>query len=92
MTGQALDTNPATITDWQSGHWTNYEDTQVELTDSGGIDKSMRLIDDNSLVYPDDNSNPSPPATTSKSGGVSWTLLWFIVFFLIINTRSLPSG
>lgn len=88
MTGQALDTNPATVTDWQLGYWINYEDTQGNLTDSGGIDKSMRLIDDNSLLYPDDSSitdpgattpPPEPPATTNKSGGVSWTLLWLIV-------------
>ena len=61
MTGQALDTNPATVTDWQSGHWTNYEDSHGELTDTGGTDKSMRLIDDGSDLYPDDTPNPVEP-------------------------------
>lgn len=76
MTGQGVDTNPATIVDWQDGAWTFYEDTQGLLTtDAGGIDRSFRLIDDGSDLY--SNDQPEPPSPTpspvpqppSDSGG-----------------------
>lgn len=93
MTGQALDTNPATIADWQSGHWTNYENTTGDFTDNGGIDKSMRFINDGSNLYPD-NSSPTAPTTpteietsSSNSGGGSQSLLWLMILSLFISQR-----
>ncbi len=32
----ALDADPATPADWQGGHWTGYEDTALQDSDSGG--------------------------------------------------------
>ena len=52
MVGQQLDTNPATMADWQTGHWQHYENTSGDTsTDLGGIDQSMRLIDDGRVLY-----------------------------------------
>lgn len=43
MTGQALDANPATAVDWQSGAWARYEDAQGIAGDSGGADSTRVL-------------------------------------------------
>lgn len=82
FTGQGLDANPASIVDWQNGAWTNYEDTQGGVnTDEGGIDKSMRLIDDGSELFVSTPVTPDPPPVTpapqpnvpsSSSGGGSF--------------------
>jgi hypothetical protein len=62
MVGQALDTNPATIIDWQGGAWSVYEYSVGNLeTDTGGIDVSMRLIDDGSDLY-----TAAPPPTVTN--------------------------
>ncbi len=90
MTGQALDTNPETIVDWQNGGWINYENTVGNSTDSGGIDKSMRLIDDGSVLY-SDNNDPTQPTTPepSKSGssGGSHSVYWLIMLVYFISLR-----
>lgn len=93
MTGQSLDTNPATIADWLSGHWANYENSAGETVDLGGIDKSMRLIDDGSDLYADEDDGGSTPTTpttpttpstptaeSSGSSGGSWH--WSVVVFI----------
>lgn len=43
MTGQALDADPASVADWQSGAWTNYENAQGVAGDTGGADSSHTL-------------------------------------------------
>ena len=88
MTGQALDTNPETVVGWDNGGWTAYEDTNGEAsTLTGGLDKSMRLIDDGSDLYVDDTPPvpmPIPPEEDEKksSGG---TVFWLLL--MIIATR-----
>ncbi|TJY64768.1 hypothetical protein E4T66_00550 [Sinimarinibacterium sp. CAU 1509] len=48
FTGQALDTNPATVADWAGG-WANYEDDAGRAdTDVGGSDRTLVLVDDGS--------------------------------------------
>jgi MYXO-CTERM domain-containing protein len=46
LSGQALDADPATPTLWQAG-WSGYEDGDGrDDTDTGGADRSLRLVDD----------------------------------------------
>jgi hypothetical protein len=46
FSGQALDANPATVVDWDSG-WSAYEDDNGRGdTDTGGSDRSLLLFDD----------------------------------------------
>ncbi|NMH59098.1 M14 family zinc carboxypeptidase [Alteromonas ponticola] len=94
FTGYKLDTNPATLADWGAGAWVNYEDTDGQTdTDSGGIDRSMRLIDDGSELYsaptPEPAPEPSPPpppppAGDSGSGGSPLLLEIFILLGLAL--------
>ncbi|MBT8047731.1 MAG: hypothetical protein HKN57_09370 [Xanthomonadales bacterium] len=43
MTGQALDTNPATVVSWAAGGWAGYEDSNGMNTDRGGTDKTIQF-------------------------------------------------
>lgn len=44
LSGQALDSNPATVLDWSAG-WRRYEDdSNRDTTDSGGSDRSQRIV------------------------------------------------
>ncbi|MDP9140150.1 MAG: hypothetical protein M3O62_05070 [Pseudomonadota bacterium] len=48
LSGQALDSNPATVLDWSAG-WQRYEDDRDrDNTDSGGSDRTLRIVDDGS--------------------------------------------
>ena len=80
MVGQQLDTNPATIVDWQNGAWSNYEDTLGSTqSDVGGTDMSMRLIDDGSDLYAPvvvpPPGIPQPDAPSSGGGSLCCLLL-----------------
>ncbi|WP_100656032.1 M14 family zinc carboxypeptidase [Alteromonas flava] len=88
--GQRLDTDPATMVDFQSGAWQNYENTTGDATtDRGGSDKSMRIIDDGSDLFapaptpPAPTPNPTPkPSPSSDSGGSFGGILILLVGFL----------
>ncbi|MCC2614938.1 M14 family metallopeptidase [Aestuariibacter halophilus] len=92
MAGQGLDTNPATIVDWQQGRWLNYEDSDGNTdTDTGGEDVAMRLIDDGSPLYEDTSTPttpvvPTPPSTSSSSGGV-FSVWWGFLSLLVVIRR-----
>ena len=92
MAGQNLDSNPATISDWQSGHWENYEDDNGNNNDQGGTDKSMRLINDGSDLYADDDdggetpttpTTPTTPAPDSGSSSSGGSLFWLLIFAVL---------
>jgi hypothetical protein len=58
LSGQALDANPATPVDWAAG-WSGYEDGDSrDGTDTGGPDRSLRIVDDG-----------APPAGPGSGGG-----------------------
>lgn len=97
MTNQNLDANPATVVDWSGGSWTNYENSVGEQKDSGGLDKSFRLIDDGSALFPQtDNSGgnngnsggetPTPPSEPVLSGG-GGSFGWFAALLLLAGIR-----
>lgn len=53
MTAMRTDANPATVVDWQDGHWVNYENEQGIETDSGGFDTTISYqITSQSLLPP----------------------------------------
>ena len=92
MTGQALDTNPATISDWQNGHWVNYEDSAGNLNDTGGVDKSMRLINDGSDLYAGEPTPTTEPDTQkNNSSGGSSSLLCLLIITLLLSVKSRKS-
>jgi len=43
FTGQSLDANPATITDWSGGRWVGYESTNGSDQDRGGSDRTLAV-------------------------------------------------
>ncbi len=43
MTGMRTDANPATVADWQDGHWTNYENSSGDDSDFGGFDTTIKF-------------------------------------------------
>jgi hypothetical protein len=48
LSGQALDSDPATVLDWSAG-WQRYEDDRDrDNTDSGGSDRTQRIVDNGS--------------------------------------------
>lgn len=94
LAGQSIDANPATIAQWQSGAWAEYESTQGNITGNGGIDRSVRLIDDGSPDYFDPSTTtpaptpPTPPTTsTSSSSGGSTSPLWLMVTLGLLGFR-----
>ncbi|NQD36835.1 hypothetical protein HPT27_07335 [Permianibacter sp. IMCC34836] len=44
LSGLALDANAATVMRWQDGHWQDYEDAIGLAGDTGGADRSFRLL------------------------------------------------
>ncbi len=43
MTGLGLDTNPATVADWDDGHWVAYENSIGQEGDAGGTEENIVL-------------------------------------------------
>lgn len=43
MTGLSLDTDPATVADWDNGHWIAYENSIGQATDAGGSDENIAV-------------------------------------------------
>jgi hypothetical protein len=95
MVNQRLDTNPASVVDWQNGSWSHYENTNGEALDSGGIDKSFRLVDDGSDLYaqqPTPTPTPVPvppttPTTNNSSSGGGGSFSWVGLLGLLILWR-----
>ncbi|MFP5304334.1 MAG: M14 family metallopeptidase [Gammaproteobacteria bacterium] len=74
--GQKLDANPATPIDWSAG-WTGYDDEQGRSdTDTGGADRTLRIIDDGS------------PEPGGGGGGGAFGALGLIAVLLLRALRS----
>ncbi len=88
LSRQKLDADPTTVLDWINGAWDNYEDSDGNLTDNGGIDRSIRIKDDGAdlfVIDPPPTTPPpvtpppvTPPQTPSSGGGGS--LFWMLLF------------
>ncbi len=93
MVNQRLDANPATSADWQNGTWQGYENSSGQQLDSGGIDRSFRLIDDGSDLFETAGGNPTPtepdgPSTNSSSGGGSFGWISVLLALGLVRLRA----
>lgn len=95
MTGSRLDLNPATIVDWDSGSFTNYEDKQGRLDgDLVGEMLAIRLIDDNSPLFepatqpPTPSPTPAPLPNQPSSSGGSLNIVCLLFAALLLRLRS----
>ncbi|GAA0857889.1 M14 family metallopeptidase [Aliiglaciecola litoralis] len=90
-TGQNLDSDSATVADWQNGAWIHYEDsTGNGNSDFGGTNKSTRLIDDGSSLFtqPDPVPLPVPPSESGSGGAIGYLLMIMLLSFGFRNSWS----
>lgn len=73
LSGQRLDVNPATPTDWVDGGWSGYEDAQGRLTDTGGPSPAFRLVGNGHALETLGTRAPAGGGSGALSGlGVAW--------------------
>ncbi len=88
--GKRNDAAPATVVDWSS-NWVNYENSVGTNGENGGVDRTLRLIDDNSPGFQAPVSTTSPPnsgsnPTVKRSGG-SFEFAVIVVLILSLFRR-----
>ncbi|TQV85331.1 zinc carboxypeptidase [Aliikangiella coralliicola] len=93
LAGQSVDANPATVATWQNGSWVNYESSDGSIGDIGGVDRSIRLVNDGSPLFTDPAAPPSGGGgsgggVTSSGGGGSNGVVWTIMGLLALLARS----
>ena len=83
---QRQDAGPATVVDWNDGHWSNYESNDGSLADAGGIDRAVRIVDDGSPGFqaPGTVAPPTSPSS-SGSGGGGGVLIWGLPLLIAIR-------
>ncbi len=64
LSRQAIDANPATVADWQSGAWSGLEDAAGNTGDSGGTDCQL-------MPFASDNPADPPPAPAGSCAAVT---------------------
>ncbi len=88
------DANPATMVDYNQ-YWVNFESSSGASSDSGGIDRTIRIINDSSPAYTDPNAvvvEPpvvEPPQRSSSGGSISLGLLLILVMLHLYQVRIL---
>lgn len=89
LSRQRLDANPATVVDWQDGHWTGYEDKTGRSGDTGGTDcrATVFLSNDGSGEAPRSVGHCRGVVVADDDGGVigsigpaGFAVLLFLVF------------
>jgi hypothetical protein len=83
----ALDGDPATRVDWESGHWVGYEDEDGAATDTGGRDCTITVFvaSDENAASPADRDPgcrtaqaPAPAPPPAAGGGGGGLALWLL--------------
>ncbi|MDC0603553.1 M14 family zinc carboxypeptidase, partial [Aliiglaciecola sp.] len=95
FSGQNVDSDSATIVDWQNGAWTMYEDNDGRVNnDIGGTSKSTRLINDGSDLFapinPPAPPTPAPPVPTPETnsgGGGPLSILGLALAIYIMRSK-----
>lgn len=92
LSGQRLDVNPATATDWVDGGWGGYEDADGRETDAGGPSPAFRLV---GAGQPLDGL--SPPSSGGGGGSGVWPLsalvpLWCVGLIAAVRRRRYRGG
>lgn len=86
FTGLALDADPATVADWSAG-WSGYEDAAGRTTtDTGGPDRTLRLVDDGSPLFPGNGA-----AGGGGGGALSWLALALPGLLALARRRRNPA-
>jgi hypothetical protein len=91
ITGSRNDADPTTVVDWSSA-WSNYEDSAGAKTDSGGIDRTLRIINNGSPGFTDPaligNSGGSSGGNQSSGGGsINWLLLTLMALIYFRHSK-----
>ncbi len=83
------DANPASVIDYES-NWLNYESSNGNFEDTGGVDRSLRIINDGSSAFTDPNVEVGSPAVESpkstRGGSLSLGLLVMIILLQFANS------
>ena len=96
LSGQMLDSNPATVVDWRNGFWNGYESTNGNFADTGGVDRTIRLIDDGSPAFtipatPVGGGNGGADEGGSSGGGSNHFISLLLLLLLAINRQYICS-
>ncbi len=92
MSGQSLDANPASVVSWSNGAWSGYESSDGSHGDTGGVDRTTRLINDGSPAF------TSPSNNSRSSGGGSFEIYFLVltlmlyIFNELLNRRCNETG
>ncbi|MCP3673326.1 MAG: hypothetical protein GY829_02480 [Gammaproteobacteria bacterium] len=90
ITGRTNDADPSTVIDWNT-FWINYEDSTGDTTDVGGIDRTLRIVDNGNPDFfdPATNNNSSTDNNNNSSGGgtTSWLILVLIIIGIIQRSK-----
>jgi len=94
ISGKTNDADPSTIVDWDTS-WLNYENSDGDSTDTGGIDRTIRLINDNSAGFTDpatrvnngDTSGDNNSNQSSGGGSFDWILLLIFILPLLRHSK-----
>jgi len=90
FTGKRNDADPSTIVDWDT-KWTNYETSQGVLSENGGVDRTIRIVDDNSAKFrapvSSNTTTVTPSAPLKSSGGSSELLILLLLITIIIFSK-----
>jgi len=90
IVGKINDADPTTVVDWNS-NWQNYENSQGTQADNGGIDRTLRIIDDGSPAFTDPANNGNGGGNGGNGGGNGGgtgggggggSIGWLLVFML----------
>jgi len=79
---QNIDASPSTVVDWVDGAWSGYESDDGQAEDFGGIDRTVRLVDDGSPGFkaPQDPQTQPPPGNSSGGGSLGFLGLLILMF------------
>jgi hypothetical protein len=89
LLGKFNDADPKTVVDWNAG-WTNYEDSAGRIIDEGGIDRTIRIIDDDSKGFTEPTTATQPNNSSGdnrRTGGGSFGgtgIFWLLLLQIFI--------
>ena len=91
ITGRTNDADPSTVIDWNT-FWINYESSTGTTSDIGGIDRTLRIVDNGNPAFFDPTTNNEPPPTgnnnmSSGGGTTDWLFLVLIIIGIIRHSK-----
>ncbi len=85
LAGMSIDANPESVVDWLDGGWSNYEGSDGQLGDIGGVDKTIfiQLAATKPVEVITVEANPTP----SNGGSANYLLLLMLSNLLFFKFR-----